>query len=113
MYFDSGSAALRPELIGVLQVIGSAISVLDNVMIEVEGHTDWVPINTVRFPDNRELSVARAAAVTRFLEGNFNIDSANIASTGFGEHRPVADNNTVEGRQLNRRVEIILTEIQN
>jgi len=113
MYFDSGQAWIRPETFEILDVIASAINNLAGVRVSVEGHTDNVPIDTARFPDNLELSVARAASIARYFIDHQGVDPAIIRATGFGEHHPVADNATVEGRQANRRVEIRIYETNN
>ena len=113
MYFDSGQAWIRPETFEILDVIASAINNLTGVRVSVEGHTDNVPIGTARFPDNLELSVARAASISRYFIDVMGVDPAIIRATGFGEHHPVADNATDYGRQRNRRVEIRIYEINN
>jgi chemotaxis protein MotB len=114
MYFDSGSADIRPETFPILEVIGSAITFLQDTMeieIMVVGHTDTDPIATFRFPDNWELSVARATSITRHLVYTLGvIEPDRIGSQGFGEYRPVATNETEEGKQQNRRVEIIIRQ---
>ena len=113
VYFDSGQAWIRPELFPVLGVIASAINNLEGVMVSVEGHTDNVPIETARFPDNLELSVARAASISRYFINHQGVDPSIIRATGFGEHHPIESNATSEGRQANRRVEIRIYEINN
>jgi len=113
MYFDSGQAWIRPETFEILDVIASAINNLEGVRVSVEGHTDNVPIGTARFPDNLELSVARAASISRYFIDHMGVDPTIIRATGFGEHHPVDDNATIEGRQANRRVEIRIYEVNN
>ncbi len=79
--------------------------------IAVEGHTDDVQIGSAlidRFPTNWELSTARATAVVRFLQEKGNIAPERLTASGFGFYRPVATNETPEGRKQNRRIEIIL-----
>ncbi|MDR2183944.1 MAG: flagellar motor protein MotB [Clostridiales bacterium] len=112
MYFDTGQAWIRQETFPVLNVIASAINNLTGVRVSVEGHTDNVPIATARFPDNLELSVARAASISRFLIEQ-GVDPVIIRATGFGEYHPVMTNATPEGRQANRRVEIRIYEANN
>ena len=75
-------------------------------IIEVEGHTDNVPISSGRFASNNELSSARALAVFDYFTANTNLDPAKIKHSGRGEYVPVADNSSEEGRAKNRRVEI-------
>jgi len=104
--FDSGKATLKPECSAVLNKIGIILEKYAKSTIEIEGHTDNVPIHTSQFADNDELSDARALAVFRYLISNTDLDPANIKHAGRGEYVPVADNATAEGRTKNRRVEI-------
>ena len=75
-------------------------------VIEIEGHTDNVPIHSARFADNEELSSARALSVFYYLVDNTSLNPANLRHAGMGDRTPVADNSTEEGRSKNRRVEI-------
>ncbi|GAB4333935.1 MAG: OmpA family protein [Calditrichia bacterium] len=75
-------------------------------LVRVEGHTDNVPIHTEKYPSNWELSTARAAEIVRFFIRN-GVDPRRLMACGFAEFRPVADNSTKEGRDRNRRVEIV------
>ena len=104
--FDSGKAVLKPECSAVLNKIGIILEKYAKSTIEIEGHTDNVPIHTSKFADNDELSDARALAVFRYIVEHTNLDPANIKHAGRGEYVPVADNATAEGRTKNRRVEI-------
>lgn len=108
--FDSGQTEIRPAGLDVLRrVVDILISVTDK-MIRIEGHTDSVPIAGAlakRYPTNWELSAARALNVTRYLEKQ-GIDPALLSAVAYGEHQPVADNSTAEGRAKNRRIAIIL-----
>lgn len=106
MLFDSGSARLANNAVGVLESVGSILAPVANG-IRVEGHTDNVPISTLQFPSNWELSAARAASVVHFLM-RLGISPSRLAAIGYGEHRPVADNARDEGRQRNRRVTIVV-----
>ena len=76
--------------------------------IQIEGHTDNVPIVTPQFPSNWELSSARAIAVLRLFVDEIDIDPKTLTATGYGEFRPAAPNTTVDGRAKNRRIEIVL-----
>ena len=78
-----------------------------NNPIQVEGFTDNQPIKTLAFPSNWELSAARAASVVHLLMRK-GIDPNRMSATGYAEFKPVADNSTIEGRQKNRRVMIII-----
>lgn len=107
VFFDSGRADLRPEGVQLLDALKPVLAQVPNP-IRVEGHTDNVPINTYRYPSNWELSSARAGAVIRYLLAGGELEPERFSSAGYGEYRPVADNSTAEGRQLNRRVDIVL-----
>ncbi|GIU87618.1 MAG: flagellar motor protein MotD [Acidimicrobiia bacterium] len=106
--FDSGSADLRPEADGLLVAIAEALAPLSNPVI-VEGHTDPDPISlaTSRFRSNRELSGARAAAVTDFFERH-GVAPARLRAEGYADTQPIADNSTAQGKARNRRVEIVV-----
>lgn len=107
-FFDSGSDQLRPQIVDELKKIIESLKDL-KYEIRVEGHTDNVPINTVRFPSNWELSAARAMTVLRFIRKTLpNYPQNKLSVAGYGEFRPIADNNTKEGRDRNRRVDIVI-----
>jgi chemotaxis protein MotB len=108
--FDSGSAVIKPEGRAVLTKVAKGIKSIADRQIEVEGHTDNVPIKTPRFDSNWELSVARAVAVARFLESE-GVSADHLAATGYAEHHPIASNDNAEGRQRNRRIEIVLAPL--
>jgi len=106
-----GSANLSPQGIELLDSVGSIVSGYDEWQIDVEGHTDGQAIGAVlreTYASNWELSVARAAAAVRYLEGTTGIPSEKLSVRGFGEHKPVDTNDTAEGREANRRIELIL-----
>lgn len=106
LLFDSGKADIREESMPVVDTIGEMLKSYTDNIIEIEGHTDNVPIHTQRFKNNNELSSARALAVAEFYIENKGIDPAKLKYSGRGEYVPVADNGTAEGRAQNRRVEI-------
>ncbi|RME89575.1 MAG: endoflagellar motor protein, partial [Candidatus Hydrogenedentota bacterium] len=107
--FPSGSAVLRPEVKAMLRKISEVlVKQQENSFIQVEGHTDNVPIRTIRFRDNWDLSVARAVSVLRELLINPNLDPSRFSAAGYGQFHPIAPNDTPEGRSLNRRVDIVL-----
>lgn len=106
LLFDSGSAELRPE---AKRVMDKAALILDRYAkgtIEIEGHTDNLPMSSEKYADNEELSSARALAVFYYLKDNTDLDVAKLRHAGMGDRVPVADNSTPEGRSRNRRVEI-------
>lgn len=108
VYFDSGKAKIRPEAEAVLKKITFAVKELGGGrQIGVEGHTDNEPIKHSGWKSNQHLSEARAESVANFLKKE-GISSSSIVTEGYGETRPVASNDTKEGRQKNRRVEIII-----
>jgi chemotaxis protein MotB len=104
-FFGSGSAEVKRDTLEVLKVV--ALS-LPHQPMRVEGHTDNLPIHTMQFATNWELSTARAASITRFLVTQRAADPAQISAAGYAEFRPIADNATEAGRTQNRRVDIIL-----
>lgn len=110
--FDSGKAVLKPAGIRVLQQIGDILKSTADKDIQVEGHTDNVPIRgalTEKYPTNWELSTARATTVLHFLQGEVGIPGERLSAVGYGEYRPIATNSTPEGRAQNRRIQIVLT----
>ncbi len=104
--FPSGGADLQMDRTGVLAKLATLFRKFP-YEIEVEGHTDSIPISTSRYPSNWDLSAGRAVAVARYFQG-LEVPPDRISATGFGEFRPIADNATAEGRSRNRRVEIFL-----
>ncbi|HKM20634.1 MAG TPA: flagellar motor protein MotB [Lachnospiraceae bacterium] len=106
LLFDSGSDTIKEEAYPVLDKVGVILQKYGNSLIEIEGHTDNVPIHNAQFANNNELSSARALSVFDYLLETTNLDPALLKHTGRGEYVPVADNTTNEGRQKNRRVEI-------
>ena len=106
LLFDSASAELRDEAYPLVNKLGKILVTYDNNIIEVEGHTDNVPIHSSKYEDNNVLSMYRALAVANYLRDTTTLDPAYIKSSGSGEYVPIADNATPEGRARNRRVEI-------
>ena len=105
--FAAGEAELTPAGKTVIDRLLPAINRLPDYMVVVEGHTDNVPIQTVRFPSNWELSAARAGSVVRHLEAR-GINPTRLRATGYADTRPIVANDTPANRALNRRVEITL-----
>ncbi len=104
--FDSGSAELRSEAMPMIQKIATILERYATSTVEIEGHTDNVPIHTSRYESNDVLSSYRALAMFDYLVENTSLDPAKIKHSGRGEYIPVADNSTPEGRAKNRRIEI-------
>lgn len=105
--FDSGRADVKPDGIVILLKMVPTLKEVTDKSIRIEGHTDNVPIKSAQFPSNWELSAARAINVAKYLQQQ-GLDPANLSATAFSEFRPVADNDTREGRAKNRRIEITL-----
>lgn len=113
LLFDSGSASLKEGAKATLDKVGMILEQYSSGTVEIEGHTDNVPIHTAQYASNEELSSARALSVFYYLVENTSLDPASLKHSGMGERNPVADNSTEEGRSRNRRVEIrILNPVQ-
>lgn len=105
--FESGSAEFVSDAKPVLDKISKILDNYDKNVIEVEGHTDNVPIvSPGKYEDNDVLSMYRALNVADYIRDASSLNPAHIKSSGRGEYMPIADNSTAEGRALNRRVEI-------
>ena len=104
--FAPGSATVEPRFIPLLERIGRALKA-ERGRVQVIGYTDNQPIHNVQFPSNFQLSVARAEAATQII-GNIVGDSSRLAAEGRGESDPIAANTTPDGREQNRRIEIVL-----
>jgi len=112
IFFDSGKATLKKEGKEVLKKVGDALKGYENKIIRVVGHTDNVPLAKslqATFPTNWDLSVARATNVVRYLQ-EVGIPPERMVPSGRAEYDPVAPNDTPEGRQKNRRIEIMLLD---
>jgi chemotaxis protein MotB len=109
--FDSGSADIKKDGKKVLERVGEILKQVKDRQINVEGHTDNVPISSRlrdKFPTNWELSTARATNVVRYLKEKVGLDPRLLVAGGFAEFRPVEPNDTEEGKAKNRRIEIVL-----
>ena len=107
--FTSGSATLRDEFIPIMDKIRETLKQIDGEY-SVEGHTDDVPISTARFRSNWELASARSVSVAEELFKNDDLDQTKFTVVGYGETRPLAENDTDENRSRNRRVEIVIDQ---
>jgi outer membrane protein OmpA-like peptidoglycan-associated protein len=103
IYFDTGSDRLRPESTPTLKEIGTMLKEHPELKLVIEGHTD----NIGKPETNQALSEKRAQAVRQFLVENYQVDAARLQAKGLGQTKPVAGNDTPEGRQNNRRVELV------
>lgn len=109
--FDSGRANLKPKGLEVLRKVGTELARIENKRIQIEGHTDDVPIGgrlKEVFPTNWELASSRAMAVVHFLQEEVGIDPDRLSGAAYGEYQPAADNSSEEGRAANRRIEVVL-----
>lgn len=109
LLFDSGSAQLKDDAKLIIDKVGLILERYGNAgTIEIEGHTDNVPMKSAQYPSNEELSSARALSVFYYLVDSTTLNSLNLKHAGMGERVPIADNSTPEGRSRNRRVEILI-----
>ena len=108
LLFDSGAVELKQEAMPILSKIGDILLMYAGYQIEIEGHTDNVPVTSTNrsYKDNNELSSDRALSTFYYLVNEKGIDPATMKYSGRGEYDPIASNDTPEGRQQNRRVEI-------
>ncbi len=104
--FATGEAQLGPPAVAALQAVAQVLAETE-FPVTVEGHTDNAPISTAMFPSNWELSVVRATSVVRLFQGS-GVAPWRLTATGYGEQRPVASNDSPEGRSRNRRVTLII-----
>jgi chemotaxis protein MotB len=110
LLFDSGSATLQPAGLPLLREITQLLNVDRSHPIIVEGHTDSVPISTIEFPSNWELSTARATNVVRYLIAH-GIGAGRMGAAGYAALDPVASNASAAGRAMNRRVDIVFERL--
>ncbi len=106
--FDSGSAELKKEILPALSKITKILADYPENTINVEGHTDNVPIRTKQFRDNWQLSTERALAVLGYILKNKSLNKSRFAAAGYGEYNPIVANDTPANRSLNRRVDIVV-----
>jgi OmpA-OmpF porin, OOP family len=103
IYFDTGSDRIRPESTPTLKEIGAMLKDHPELKLTIEGHTD----NVGSAASNQALSEKRAAAVRQFLIDSYQVDAARLEAKGLGQSKPAGSNDTPEGRQNNRRVELV------
>jgi len=106
-FFNSGSATVKRESEPAVARIAAVLAPRAN-QLRIEGHTDNVPIRTVRFASNWELSTARATEMVKLFVTRYGFTPERLSAAGYAEFHPVAGNNTAEGRGLNRRVDIVV-----
>jgi chemotaxis protein MotB len=108
LLFASGSAVVDPKGKQALGTLAAVLIATPNITVDIEGHTDTVPI-AGKYEDNWALSVARSTAIARVLIKDYGVDPHTIIASGRSKYYPVADNTTPDGRAKNRRTEIILS----
>lgn len=106
LLFDSGQSEIREDALPLVDKLAVILEKYNSNLIDIEGHTDNVPIRNERYENNDVLSAYRAFAVKDYVLGQTVLEAGKIHATGCGEYNPVADNSTPEGRARNRRVEI-------
>ena len=106
-FFDSGSAAPRPETLPTLRQIADSLG-RTPYALRIEGHTDNIPIHTASFDSNWELSSARATRIARLFLELHAVAADRLSAAGYAEFHPVASNATPEGRASNRRVDLVV-----
>lgn len=108
LLFPSGSAVVNPKGKEALGTLAVALNQNSDINVLVEGHTDSVAIHTALYPDNWALSVGRSTAIIRILTNDYGVAPIRLTASGRSQYEPIATNTTPEGRQRNRRTEIIL-----
>jgi chemotaxis protein MotB len=109
LLFDSGKAKIRAEAHSLLDKVARVLREnVPELNVGIEGHTDNQPIKFSGWKSNWELSTARALSVLHYLVNEKGISPTRLSAVGYGEYRPVSTNDTKEGKQLNRRVEIVI-----
>ncbi|EOS46260.1 flagellar motor protein MotB [Lachnospiraceae bacterium JLR.KK009] len=106
LLFDSGQSKIREDALPLVDKLSLILENYNSSLIDIEGHTDNVPISNERYENNDVLSAYRAFSVKDYVLGKTTLEAGKINATGCGEYNPVADNATPEGRARNRRVEI-------
>lgn len=110
LLFASGSTVVDPKGKEALKKLAEVLQANPDITVEIEGHTDNVPLKSNNFPkDNWDLSVLRATSIVKILTQDNGVDAKRVIAEGRGEFYPVADNTTTEGKSRNRRTEIILS----
>ena len=107
IFFEPAQASLSPQAKLTLNKLAGVLKESSG-QIQIEGHTDNTPIQTAQFPSNWELSSSRATAILRYLIRQHHFDPKKISASGHGEFRPIATNESLSGRQQNRRVDIVI-----
>lgn len=107
IFFESGKAEIQPRYKKNLLEISAILSTFNN-NVSIEGHTDNIPIHNNQFRSNWELAAIRATNVVHLLIDEEHMNPSKLSATSYGEHHPIASNDTDEGRAKNRRIDIVL-----
>jgi chemotaxis protein MotB len=108
LLFPSGSATVNPKGKDALGKLAQALNSDQDITVDIEGHTDSVPIRG-RYQDNWALSVARSTAIVRILTTDYQVDPTRVIASGHSSYEPIQSNSTPDGRAQNRRTDIILS----
>jgi chemotaxis protein MotB len=106
LLFESGSSEVPEDAYPIMDKISAILEQYDSNIIEIEGHTDNVPMYSEKYEDNDVLSMYRALTIANYIRDHSTLNPAYVKSSGRGDYVPIADNSTEEGRARNRRVEI-------
>jgi chemotaxis protein MotB len=109
LLFKSGKADVDPKGKQALSKLADVLKATPDIHVNVEGHTDNVPIKQAKYEDNWALSVARATEIVRILTRDYKVDPKRITASGRGEFYPIKSNDTDAGKASNRRTEIIIS----
>jgi chemotaxis protein MotB len=108
LLFPSGSAVVNPKGKDALSKLAEVLNVNNDITVDIEGHTDSIPIHG-KYQDNWDLSLARSASIVRILTVDYRVDPTRVIASGHSQYDPVRPNSTTEGRAQNRRTDIILS----
>jgi chemotaxis protein MotB len=108
LLFPSGSAEVNPKGVDALSKLAAVLNLNGDVAVNIEGHTDSIPIKG-RYKDNWDLSTARSNAIVRILVDNYKVDPVRVIASGHSYYDPIDTNSNADGRAKNRRTEIILS----
>lgn len=108
LLFPSGSAVVNPKGKEALAKLAEVLNVNTDITVDIEGHTDSIPIRG-KYQDNWDLSLARAASIVRILTIDYKVGPERVVASGHSQYEPIQSNSTAEGRAQNRRTDIILS----
>ena len=106
-FYESGSSTMRTSSLGAVDRLANVL-VPRTESLRIEGHTDNVPIHNLHFASNWELSTARSTELVRLFIDRYHVDPARLSAAGYAEFHPVADNDSLDGRARNRRIDVVI-----